>query len=249
MFAVIVIQEAHVNGFKFDSPQSAALLEFIYRFGTNSVRYGIAFQCLYTSLAHGSLKPAYEMFLRYFDAGKQALPVFFIQVQEKTKANIKAVFINFLQGLFQKIDQIDHISDKENFNRHACMIVSSMISCNFLEDLVPMIDNFMDKVDMLKCASSARFSKSAIEISKLFKDQETAPLYAIARNMIKESVLMALDRDKFIDHGSVIYNLKHNQQEIYKIYQSQLSSEAKEKLEEILEVYYSYFTVISDIKS
>lgn len=246
--ATIVIQETASNSQNFSDSQVLILLEFIYRFGINGNRYGLAIQTLYTSLPTGTLAKTYKMFVDYFDKSRHALPVLFVQIVSQEMLPVKYVFIDFIQNLYSKVIRIDPVTEKDVFNKHACMLIASMISCNFLDEFLTMLEFLLDRIDMVQLGRSPRFAKSAIDISQRFKHQSTELLDKFCGLLLNDNVILALDETNYNDHGSIILNLKVNQNELYKKHFANLSTEAKEKLKIIENTYFSYHKVISETK-
>jgi hypothetical protein len=243
--ATIVAQEACANSYKFTEVQATTLLEFIYRFGLSGNRYGLAIQALYTSIPTNSLIIAYNMFVDHFDPSRQALPVLYIHVKDPKLESIKNIFIGFISHLYEKIKNIDHINYQSFFNTHACMLISSMISCNFLDDFLPMITDLLHKVDIPQLLISPRFAKSVIEISKEYKNQNNPVLEEIIKHCIDDNVILALDPPAFIFYGSIIFYLKKNQNDFCIASGDALSPKAQERLKEIEAEYAAYHAVIA----
>lgn len=244
--ATIVVQEASANSYKFSESQAIILLESIYRFGLIGIRYGLAVQALYTAISTKNLFSVYNMFVKYFDPSRQALPVLYIQIKDPKLEVIKTIFINLMARLFEKIILIDQIDNKEHFNNHACMLIASMISCNFLDDFIPMITDLLEKIDMIQLVSSPRFAKSLIDISNFYENQNIPLLDEISKRLIDDKILLKLDPKAFIIHGSIVSVIKINQNEFYINCVDSLSIEGRERLTEIELRYLAYREVVSE---
>ena len=244
--ATIVVQEASANSYTLSESQAIILLESIYRFGLSGIRYGLAVQALYTVIPTNNLFSVYNMFIKYFDPTRQALPVLYIQIKDSKLEIIKNIFINLISRLYAKVILIDQISNKESFNNHACMLISSMISCDFFDDFIPMITDLLQKVDINQLIISPRFAKSVIDISNLYMNQNIPVLDEISKHLINDKVLLTSNQKALIVYGSILFIIKFNQNDLYKTCVDNLSIKAQERLEEIETGYISYYEVVSE---
>lgn len=247
--AVLIVQEAAANSVIVPPPENEILLEFIYRFANTGERYGLAFKSLYTSLADESFCVIYDIFVKYFDQDRSALPVLYVQINDPSLLVVRDHFINFITGLYEKVIRINLRISRESFDKHACMLISSMISCNIIDEFIPMLTELLKSIDIFRLFSSPRFAKSAIDMSKKFKRESPAILDIFASALIDDNVILAIESSKFIDLGSILFNFKVNQNELYQKYFRDLSIEAQEILKEIEMAFITYSRALFEIVS
>lgn len=239
---VVFAQEAYISNSQIPSEHVLKLLEFVYRFGESSQRYGLAFQGLYTALPAGDFSRFYELVMEYFVPERPTLPVLFLNIQSEPNMVLKVVFSRFLTRLYDRISLLDPVEDEEVYNRHACMLLSSMISCNFMNDFIPMIQDTLHKVNLHKLLPSPRFAKAASFICTELKDQESSSviLNDFANVFVTDELILSLDPSNFLNFGSIFVNLDAQERV------DQLSSEAVERLIEIETGYKDYKKIIDN---
>ena len=237
MILAVFIHELISNGYEFTEEQNLVFLEFIYRFSPGGIRYILAFQCLYACLDNESLLFVYDLIVKYFDPENPALPVFFLKFQTGDNVQIKIAFINFLERLYEKLMELDPVLKADQINRHANMLISSMISCNFIEDFDHMLFDLLQKVDLNKLLCSTRFSKSASHVIK--QSLQTSKIAVFFSDIfVNNSFILALDESNFLNYGAFLNHLNSES------YIARLSTEASTRLLEIRFKFISYSKII-----
>lgn len=240
IMCIILVQEAAANDIKFTQSQIPILLEFIYRFGTYSSRYELAFQSLYSSVEIDLMVSVYTMFVDNFDPSRMTLHVFYILT-----SRLKDNFVDYMLKLSSKVMLIDSVANAADFNRHASMCITSMISCYFIDEFIPRITELLPLVDMVVLGSSPRFSLCSIVWCKNSKDEPASPfLELISSHLIEDNLILSLERRNYIYHGSIIHSIEQNQPALYEQHTQSLSIEALNRLHEIQSVVIDYETKV-----
>ena len=236
---VIFIHESISSGYKFTDEQNMIFLEFIYRCSPGGFRYTLAFQGLCTSLKTEIFLAFYELAVKYFDPVQPALPVFFFNFSTGENDHIKIAFSNFLVRLYKKLIEFKPVLHADQFNIHANMLISSMISCNFVEDFIPMLFDLLQNVDLNKLLCSTRFSKSA---RNLIKDlSPSSSIFVFFSNIfVNDNFISALDESNFLNYGAIFQYLDSES------YLLLLSSEASERLIKIRLKFDKYAAIFVD---
>lgn len=247
---IVFVQESSTNNVNFTDDKALIFLQFMYRFfgsETGGERYGIAIQALYTSLEFKNFSVFYSMLAKYFDPSFIALPVFYLTIRNESMMFLQDTFIEFMKNIYNKIKDLKSLSDKEAYNRHACNLISCMLSCNFNEVFKEMVSELIQYVDIPQLCSSPRFAKSYTDILKKTRLIQSEFLAFMASHIMEESVIMSYMPNNFIDIGSITPQICLNNPKIYDKYFSRLSEEAADRLTLIEQAYSDYSKVISKL--
>lgn len=247
---IVFVQESSANKVNFTDDKALIFLQFMYRFfgsETGGERYGLAIQALYTSLEFENFSDFYNMLVKYFDPSFIALPVFYLTIPDESMIFLQDIFIEFMNNFYIKIKDLNPLSDKEAYNRHACNLISCMLSCNFYEVFNDMVSELIQHVDIPQLGSSPRFAKSYIDILKKTRLVESEFLDFMASHIMEESVIMSFMPNNFIDIGSITPQICLNNPTIFDKYFSRLSNEAADRLILIEQAYTDYSLVISKL--
>lgn len=241
---LIYLMECQRNNVKHAVEDHLTFLEFIYRFANSECdgfRFLNSIQYIYHSIAFTNSSQFFDLLIQYFDSNRPTLSVFYLKFSNDDFLPLKHSFIKFLTELYEKIEEIDHINDNNSFNRHACMCISSIVSCSFYDEFIDIIRILMAKVDMKQSITDLNFALSSIAIINSTKQSDSWYVNLLTPYFLNENLIHNLDPENFIDYGSLMYQIYSDHRDVYDEYLGKLTSESEIVLNGIITHYVNYF--------
>lgn len=248
---IIFVLESYKHGFNISIPIVLNLVEFIYRFAdTNcdSTRFSDVIKCFYQNLIEPShFIDFFHIILKYFDQSRPALPIISLKDLKEEMIPVKNFLSQFLIDLSQKVIKINCILHSELFNRHSCMLITSMMSCYFYEELLQYIIDLFNQTNLITLIRSKTFAKTFNSIAKFTKDSNSCFVELLARHLSEKHLILSFQHNNYLDFGSLLCQFYSDHRKVYDYHFERLEPEVGHVLTQIRLKYSVFWTEICKV--